>query len=398
MRIALIIDDYLPESQKSGARLMHDLACYLVGKGHNVSVITPTSSLKQRYTKECLDSVTIYRFRSGPIKNINKIVRTVNETLLSLRAIRNLKAVLWDSPHDLVVYYSPSIFWGGFVLYLKWIWKCRSYLILRDIFPQWAIDSGLVSKYSPICWYFKCFESISYCVADRIGVQTPGNMEYFQKYSTKFRGRLEVLYNWAKERDKEYQFGVWREKLGLQEKVVFFFGGNLGHAQDMMNIVRLAANLKDRSEAHFLLVGKGDEVPLVENEIKVQGLTNVTFHPSVPAETYFQMLSETDIGLFSLHRAHNTQNVPGKLLGYMNYELPILGSINPGNDVQTIIQGYEAGLVTVNGDDKGFLRNALLLLNDEPYRKKLGRNGKKLLKNVFSVEKVGEQLVNSVDM
>ena len=82
----------------------------------------------------------------------------------------------------------------------------------------------------------------------------------------------------------------------------------------------------------------------------------------------------------------------------MNYELPILGSINPGNDVQTIIQGYEAGLVTVNGDDKGFLRNALLLLNDEPYRKKLGRNGKKLLKNVFSVEKVGEQLVNSVDM
>ncbi len=394
MRIALIIDDYLPESQKSGAQLMHDLACYLVGKGHNVSVITPMSSLKQRYTKECLDSVTIYRFQSGQIKNITKIVRAVNETLLSLRAIRNLKTVLRDSPHDLVVYYSPSIFWGGFVLYLKWIWKCRSYLILRDIFPQWAIDGGLVSRWSPICWYFKLFEYISYRVADRIGVQTPGNMEYFQKYSTKVRSRLEVLYNWARERKKDYQPGVWREQLNLQGKVIFFFGGNLGHAQDMMNIIRLAANLNDRSEAHFLLVGKGDEVPLIENEIKAQGLANVTFHPSVPAETYFQMLSETDIGLFSLHREHNTQNVPGKLLGYMDYELPILGSINPGNDVQISIKKHEAGLVTVNGDDKGFAKNALRLLEDVQYRKRLGKNGKRLLQEIFSVEQAAKQIIN----
>ncbi len=394
MRIALIIDDYLPESQKSGAQLMHDLACYLVGKGYNVSVITPMSSIKQRYTKERLDSITIYRFRSGPIKNINKIVRAVNEALLSLRAIRNLKTVLRDSPHDLVIYYSPSIFWGGFVLYLKWIWKCRSYLILRDIFPQWAIDGGLVSRWSPICWYFKLFEYISYRVANRIGVQTPGNMEYFQKYSTKVRSRLEVLYNWAREKKKDYQPGVWREQLNLQGKVIFFFGGNLGHAQDMMNIIRLAANLNDRSEAHFLLVGKGDEVPLIENEIKAQCLTNVTFHPSVPAETYFQMLSETDIGLFSLHREHNTQNVPGKLLGYMDYELPILGSINPGNDVQVIIQGHEAGLVTVNGDDKGFAKNALRLLEDVQYRKRLGKNGKRLLKEIFSVEQAAKQIIN----
>ena len=394
MRIALIIDDYLPESQKSGAQLMHDLACCLVSKGHNVSVITPTSSLKQRYTTEYLDSVTIYRFRSGPIKNINKIIRAVNETLLSLRAIRNLKQVLQDCPHDLIVYYSPSIFWGGLVWYLKRIWKCRSYLVLRDIFPQWAVDSGLIFRRSPIYCYFKLFEHISYRVADRIGVQTPGNLNYFQKYSNETREKLEVLYNWAKERNKEYLSGLWREKLGLQGKVIFFFGGNFGHAQDMMNIIRLAANLKNRSEAHFLLVGKGDEVFLIENEIKAQGLTNLTFYPSVPAETYFQMLSETDIGLFSLHREHNTQNVPGKLLGYMDYGLPILGSINPGNDVQTIIQGHEAGLVTVNGDDIGFTKNALKLLDDEQYRKRLGGNGKRMLREVFSVERTAEQIIN----
>ena len=394
MRIALVIDDYLPESQKSGAQLMHDLAYYLVGKGHKISIITPMASLKQRYTKECLDGVSIYRFRSGPIKNINKVVRAVNETLLSLRAIRNLKTVLRDSPHDLVVYYSPSIFWGGFVLYLKWIWNCRSYLILRDIFPQWAIDGGLVHKWSPICWYFKLFEYISYRVANRIGVQTPENLNYFQKYSGKINTKVEVLYNWAKERTKKYPSGLWREKLGLQGKVIFFFGGNLGYAQDMTNIIRLAKNIKHRTEAHFLLVGKGDEVTMIEREIRIQSLFNVTMHPAVPSEIYYQMLFEADIGLFSLHRDHNTQNVPGKLLGYMDYELPMLGSINPGNDLQTIIEEHEAGLVTVNGDDGGFAKNALRLLEDVEYRKLLGKNGKRLLREVFSVKQAGQQIIN----
>jgi glycosyltransferase involved in cell wall biosynthesis len=397
MQIALVIDDYLPDSQKSGAQLMHDLACCLKQAGHDVLVITPSPGLIENYKKDCLDGVSIYRFKSGPTKNINKIHRAVNETLLSWRAIWNLNAEFRKKSFDLVVYYSPSIFWGGLIFYLKKIWKCKSYLILRDIFPQWAIDGGLINKNSPICWYFKFFETISYAVADIIGIQTVGNKVYFKGNLSKNKRKIEVLYNWASERKKSFSQSIWREKLKLQDKIVFFFGGNLGHAQDMNNIVRLAANLRGNADAHFLLVGKGDEVGLIEQEIQALNLNNITLHPAVPSEIYFQMLSEFDVGLFSLNKNHNTCNVPGKLLGYMDYQLPILGSVNFGNDVKEIIEGYKAGLVTVNGDDAGFLQNALLLLQNPLLRSEFGKNGKHLLKEVFSAERTCKQIVDSVN-
>lgn len=397
MKIALIIDDYLPNSKKSGAQLMHDLSCFLKDLGHEVFVITPAINITENYTIYRLDGVPVFRFKSGPTKNVNKIKRSINETLFSWNAIWNLTDELRKQSCELLIFYSPSIFWGFLVLYLKSLWNSKSYLILRDIFPQWAIDGGLISKYSPICWYFKLFETISYKAADTIGIQTPGNVKYFKGRLSKNLSKIEVLYNWGSKREKTYSQQKWRVKLDLQNKIIFFFGGNLGHAQDMSNIVRLAVNLKNYSKAHFLLVGKGDEFGLIEQGIINYKLNNITLNRAVPPEVYFQILAEVDIGLFSLNKNHNTHNVPGKLMGYMDYQLPVLGSVNPGNDVKSIFEKYKAGLITDNGDDEGFLENALLLLRDPLLRSTLGKNGKQLFNTLFSIEKAADQIINSVN-
>ncbi|MFI3137131.1 MAG: hypothetical protein QX197_10190 [Methylococcaceae bacterium] len=121
MNVCLIIDDYLPDSIKVGAKMMHELAVEFVRLGHMVTVITPAPGLNSPFERSVLDGVTICRFRSGEIKNVSKVKRAINETLLSYRAWRACKPYLQQYPHDLIIYYSPSIFWGRLVSRLK---KC----------------------------------------------------------------------------------------------------------------------------------------------------------------------------------------------------------------------------------------------------------------------------------
>ena len=391
MRICLIIDDYMPESIKVGAKMMHELACELTKKGHTVTVITPSPTLKSATRIDTLDGVTVCRFKSGEIKNVGKVTRAINETLLSSIAWRRFNSYFRNHPHDLIVYYSPTIFWGGLVARLKQLWGTRSYLILRDLFPQWAIDQGLIREGSMIEKYFRYFEKKNYEAADTIGVMSAKNLEWFKKEFS-LNKKLEVLHNWAANEPVQAKSG-YKAKLGIEGEVVYFYGGNIGHAQDMMNIVRLAKNMRNEERAHFVLVGAGDEVELVREAIEKERLENMTLLPAVGQEEFKQMLAEFDVGLFTLHREHSTHNFPGKLLGYMVQELPILGSINAGNDLKEIVEDANAGYVSINGEDEVLLENALLLLDDEK-RREIGANAKKLLESTFSVEAAARQIVS----
>ncbi|HFP1012581.1 TPA: glycosyltransferase WbuB, partial [Escherichia coli] len=82
----------------------------------------------------------------------------------------------------------------------------------------------------------------------------------------------------------------------------------------------------------------------------------------------------------------SSHNFPGKLLGYMVQSIPILGSVNGGNDLMDVINKYRAGFIHVNGEDDKLFESAQLLLSDSVLRKQLGQNANVLLKSQFSVE------------
>ena len=393
MKVCLIVDDYMPHSIKIAAKMMHELACEFISQGHEVTVITPSPELTQKIEVSMLDGVTVCRFKSGEIKNVGKVKRAINETLLSYYAWKSFSSYLQENKHDIIVYYSPSIFWGGLVYKLKKIWDVPSYLILRDLFPQWAIDQKLIREGSMIEKYFRFFEKRNYNAADTIGLMSKNNLEWFKKNVTTDTN-LEVFFNWAANMPVESQ-NNYKKSLGIEDKVVYFYGGNIGHAQDMMNIVRLAKSMSSHEKAHFVLVGAGDEVDLVKNAIEKENIANMTLLPSVTQDEFKQMLAEFDVGLFTLHKDHSTHNFPGKLLGYMVQSLPILGSINEGNDLKEVVENYEAGLITINGDDEILLANAIKFL-DEDYRKQIGENAQKLLVSTFSVEAAASQILEKM--
>lgn len=392
MRILIIVVYYLP-STVSCAKLIQDLAGELHRQGHDVIVVATDEQISTNLQISKEEGITIVRVRSGKIKTALRPVRLMNESRISQTIWRKAKRFFLDHPCDLIIYYSPTILFGSLVKKLKALYSCKSYLILRDIFPQWALDAGVLKK-GLLYRYFKRKERVNYEAANYIGVESPGNLAYFSKAGLDKKFQLEVLYNWTSLSEEKHDISNFRSQLGLRNKVVFFYGGNIGVAQDMDNIIRLAIHFRDESEAYFLLVGDGSEVRRLKSVIHKKGLTNIAIHPPLDQKQYQAMLSEFDIGLISLDRNLKTNNLPGKMLGYMSHAMPILASINPENDLLELINKHQAGLVSVNGDDEHLRLNALRLLKDESLRCQFGLNGQKLLYEMFSVNQAARQIMS----
>ena len=371
---------------------MYDLAMEFNQMGNNVTVITLSEEIDRNLEIENSNGITILRFKSGKIESANsKLIRGLNELLISYKIWIYGKKYFKKNPSDLLVWYSPTIFFGKIISKLKKINKSKTYLILRDIFPQWALDTGILKKgisYS----FLKQMEIFQYNQADKIGVQSPSNLDYFNHNNLKYN--LEVLYNWTKVQTEPPPFYNFRDKFGLKNKVVFFYGGNIGIAQDIDNIIRLAINLIDQVEAHFLIVGDGSEFNRIKNIIKDKNLNNISLHPSVTQNKYLSMLSEFDIGIISLDKNFKTSNFPGKMLGYMEFSLPMLISLNKGNDLKNLIEKFDSGYVSFNGDDTNFANNALKLLNNSIKRKKMGINSRKLLEKKFTSKNAANMILS----
>ena len=396
MRLALLIDDYLPGSTRVGAKMFHELAGELVKCGHDVVVITPEVNQTKSLEKSMFDGVTVWKFKSGQIKDIGKVKRAINETLLSTRAWSAIKVEVTPGYFDGIVYYSPSIFFSHLVTKLKKVCSCKSYLVLRDLFPQWAVDEGLIKQGSFIEKYFRFFETLNYNSADYIGLMSQNNLTLFNNMRDEVY-LTTVLRNWAEFSpfDSKAASFNYRDKLNLNNKVIYFYGGNIGHAQDMENLMRLARDMQLYPQAHFLFVGQGDEVELINKLAADWELDNFTYLPSVSQVEFKHLLSEVDVGLFSLAHSHTSHNFPGKLLGYMVESLPILGSVNLGNDLLDIVMKHDAGDIFINGDDANLLNASIAYLDNE-HRNNKGRNATTLLHKEFTVKSAVQDVVNAL--
>jgi glycosyltransferase involved in cell wall biosynthesis len=397
MRIALLPDEYLPSGTRVHAKMFHELAISLKAIGHDPIVITPGSpSQKSLLEIEFFDGIEVWRFRSGFTRGVGMIRRAVNEWLLPFRAWRAIKSRVEAKNFDLCINYAPTIFFGPLAKRLR-SRGTYIYLIVRDMFPQWIIDEGLIREKSMAAYFFRYYEKLNYMASDCIGLQSEANLKYFSKKFPSFKN-IKILRNWASTQPSspEKTYKEFLQMHDIEDKVIFFYGGNIGHAQDMENIIRLVKNMQSMQKAHFLIIGQGDEFELIQ-KLKTQWeLKNLTILPSVSQDEFRKILAVIDVGLFSLAYNHSAHNFPGKLLGYMVESKPILGSINPGNDLSEIIKSSNSGFVFINGDDESLANAAIKLLNDIELRKQMGKNSRSLLLQEFSVESALTNILNSI--
>jgi glycosyltransferase involved in cell wall biosynthesis len=394
MRLALLVE-YYPPSRASAAVQMSDLALAFARQGHDVTVFTTSPEAQAPAVQHDDAGVRVLRVPTAKVKGMGLVQRAMSEIFMSLalwRGARRCGLSLRD--FDGVIWYSPTIFLAPFVACIKQRSGARAYLILRDLFPQWAVDAGVMRR-GPAYWFFRLFERFQYYVADVIGVQSPANLAQVRK-DTRGGRRIEVLYNWIEVDRAEPAATDLLRREGLTGKRILVYGGNMGVAQDVDNLVRLAERLRDCSDVAMLLVGAGSEVERLRGEFAQRRLANVVLVDEVDPDEFRAVLRQCHVGLITLDRRLTTHNIPGKLLAYLEAGLPVAASVNPGNDLLTMIEGSGAGIGFVNGSDAEFAEATRALVCDASRCGAMSRAARALLVERFSVDSVTAQLLSSL--
>ncbi|MET4036917.1 MULTISPECIES: glycosyltransferase family 4 protein [unclassified Bradyrhizobium] len=394
--IALISTDY-PPLRTSAAVQLRDLSREFAAQGHRPVVIVPSPTSDKPWVVEQFDGVEVLRVAAPPTRSPSFVRRAIAEMWLPFAMYLNLRRSPFASANwDLLVWYSPPIFFGPLIAKLqrksKGRNKPRTYLILRDIFPEWAVDLGLVRR-GPVYLVFKAIAAFQYSVAQVIGVQTESNLHYLEKWARAPR-RIEVLRNWL-EVTSDVGSSIVVKNTPLAGRKIFVYIGNMGVAQGMDIFIDLIHSLRDRTDIGFLFVGRGTEFARLEAEKASRDLSNALFFGEIDSSEIPGLLAQCHVGMVALHPDHKTHNIPGKFVSYVQYGVPVLARVNPGTDLMRLIEAEQVGKVYVGNSVTELKELAEQLMDDEGLRHSMSERGRELGRSMFSSSAAVQQIVAS---
>jgi len=396
MKLVLIADTF-PPFRTSGAVQLRDLSREFVRQGHELTVLLPDPDLADRWSLEISDGAQVLRLRAPSTKDIGYVHRTIGEWLMPHVMLRNLRkspmaGQLWEG----VVWYSPSIFHAPLVRALKRQSACRGYLIIRDIFPEWAVDLGLLRP-GLAYRFFKRIARQQYEAADIIGVQTTGNLGYFSTWHQAGRSRvLEVLQNWL-DAPANDPCPIRLAETALAERKIFVYAGNMGIAQSMDILIDLAARMQSRQDIGFLFVGRGSDAKRLKAQAGMLGLDNVLFLNEIAPDEIPDLYTQCYAGIVALDPRHKSHNIPGKFLTYMQNSLPVLANVNSGNDLAALVREENVGEVCETNQLEELEERCEALIRKIETDPDLPERCSQLFQRQFSVAQTVRQIVGALE-
>jgi len=349
-----------------------------IKNGHDVSVVAPVN--QQRKTEISIEKgISILRVKTLPIKNVGNIRKGIANLLLPYQYNRAINKHFRNKKFDLVVMPTPPITLVTLAAKIKNQNNALLYLVLRDIFPQNAVDLGFMRKGGFIQRYFRKKERKLYKEADAIGCMSDGNIRYIMDHNKSIlESKLEVLRNFQIKYDfSQNNNQIDKAVYDLEGKFVVVFGGNMGKAQQLENVLELAKRCSVYPDVLFLLLGEGLAMQRLETTINEQKISNIKILRTIPKQKYQDLLGICDIGLISLHQNFTIPNIPSKTLDYFNVGLPVLASVDKATDYGSVLDNANAGLWSDSGDIEALKHNFDKLYLNPELRKEMGSNGRK---------------------
>ena len=345
--------------------LYTDLLREFVKNGHHVYAISPVEKRQKQEThliKE--EEATILRLQIGNTQKTNIIEKGISTVMIEPTFKKAIREHFSNVKFDLVLYSTPPITLVSAVEYVKKRDDAKTYLLLKDIFPQNAVDIGIISKSGLKGLLYKHFrrqEKKLYRISDRIGCMSQANVDYVLKHNPEVDpNTIEVCPNSFEVIDKSVDTETReaiRTKYGIPlDKQVFVYGGNLGKPQGVPFLIECLKQCEDLSDAYFLIVGEGTEYGLLENYVETEKPKNVKLMKRLPKEDYDTMVGACDVGLIFLDHRFTIPNFPSRLLAYMQAKLPVLAATDPNTDIGKVIMDGGFGWWCESDDVNTFSR------------------------------------------
>jgi len=392
MKVILFSDYYYP-TIKSGSIVIKDLATELARLGHEAIVVTFNEKQKESFLDSKEGDVRVIRIKCK-LRKYGMIGRLIAEIRYSSLIIRSLKKIKIEKV-DGIISFSPSIFYSRAITWVKNKYKIKAYLIVRDIFPKWLLDAGIL-KPGLLFSFFKRVEQKLYKSVDFIGIESVKDLDYFKPYLNNLT-HLEVLDNWGSSLEP-LDIEEYNSSLLPSDRVNIIYGGNMADAQDLYSLLDDLEDSALDDKAFLTLIGSGHQLDNIKSLISSKNLKNVKLLDEVDQKTYLGILKKADIGLVSLNKKLKSNNFPLKMMGYIQLSKPILASVNENNEIINIIKNNDIGLVSVSGDSESFNKNLQDMIEDKEKIKIQGDNALTLFNSRFTVtiaiEKILKQFKN----
>ena len=342
-------------------------------------------------TREC--NINVLRVKTGNIKNTNLIEKGISMIMLERQFLRAVKKHLKSVKFDLILYATPPITIVKTVKFVKKRDNAKTYLLLKDIFPQNAVDLGMMKKSGlkgVLFKYFRNKEKKLYEISDYIGCMSQANVDYTLKMNPEISSdKVGICPNSIKYVDmsvSDDERCALRTKYGIPlDKKVFVYGGNLGRPQGIPFIIDCLKAVADNDGAFFLIVGGGTEYSKLEEFVNTEKPKNVKLMRSLPKSDYDKMVAACDVGMIFLDHRFTIPNFPSRLLAYMQAAIPVIACTDPNTDIGDVITEGDFGWWCESNSAEDFTRIVNSALSaDLPA---MGQRGVKYLIDNYTVEK-----------
>ena len=367
--------------------------------GHEVTIVSPNERKYEKKTKYIQEgSVKILNVWTTNIQKTNLLEKGITTLLLEFYYYKAIKKYVNYKDVDLILYSTPPITFTYLIKRLKKASNAKTYLLLKDIFPQNAVDLNLL-KYGGILYnYFRKQEKVLYNISDFIGCMSPANLNYLLKNNPEIeKNKLEVNPNSIEVKGNSFELGtdLYTKYNIPRNKVIFIFGGNLGIPQGIDFLKENIAYCKSIKEAFFLIVGDGTEYYNFNHWIQTEGIINALLIKELPKFEYDEIIKLSHVGLIFLNPSFTIPNFPSRILSYMQNCLPVICATDLVTDIGEIAVNNNFGYKCLTSDSEAFFDYVLKLL-DKNLRIIMGKNGFEFLSKEYCVENSYNKIIEKL--
>ncbi|MCX6053343.1 MAG: glycosyltransferase family 4 protein [Chloroflexi bacterium] len=395
MHILLIHQAFAALDEPGGTR-HHEIARYLVRRGHTLTIITSPVSYLTGKTKgnsnpwktieRSEEGITILRAYTYPAIHRSFFHRVLSflsfmfSSFVIGLGVRNV-AVVWGT--------SPPIFQGWTAWLLARLKRVPFLFEVRDLWPAFAIAVGVL-KNKTLIRLSLGLEKFLYQHADELVVNSPGFIDHVSRNGAKNVTLVENGVDLAMFCPDEKGAG-FRAKHALEGKFVVLYAGAHGISNDLPVVLEAATLTLEDPQIVFVLVGDGKEKESLEALVREKGLMNVKFIAPVPKKDMNQVLSAADVCLAILKPIEMYKTTyPNKVFDYMAAGKPVLLMID--GVIREVVEKAGAGIFIQPGDAKELADGARTLKMNPEQAQKMGEMGRKYAEMNFDREKLAEKI------
>lgn len=406
LKLLVLCPHFDPDTAPTGA-VMSRIVEELGALGHEVHVVTSLPWYREHRVDEAWSTVrwrdrtattgwgTIARLdphAGGDKRNlVRRAVGFIGFSVVSI--VAGVLAGRRGRRVDAVIAMSPPLTLGVAGRLVAWIRRAPLIFNIQDVFPDAAVETGAITN-RWVIGAARALEKVSYLLSSRVTVLSQDLADnVVSKIGASKATRVVVIPNFVDtERIVPLDAATdYRRELGLTDRPVVMYAGNIGYSQSLEMLVAAA---RARPDVDFVINGTGSARSDLERSAR--GLTNLIFGDFQPPERLSEVLATGDIHVVPLRRGLGRVSVPSKTYSIMAAGRPIVAAVDAGTEVTRLVDGARSGLVVPPDETESFIAAIDRLVSDRDVRCDMGQRARAFVESQASPRAVAERYANLV--